>query len=335
MDGAALKNQNPAKACIEGEGPSNNQSTLLQSSFKVVLLCCEPQHTGGYVSRGCLRCTMPICDACVIKDAFGKRESTYHNRRRYVCAECWYREAHLTIQPIGLQSKTLSTYAKLAESQEFCQCSVHDGWLCSRCKTEQNSNMAASLEQCAITGCPIQPLSDRLGGRMCLWCNFPMPGRMSPGEARRDYDSLHLPARAYSTCEPLTPETPEVPAISWFHIRRRSDSVFQGREDSQINFDTQTQPAPKPSSLLRADSATDLPTRGRKGKDSFKREAGLLPRFNFMRPSYQRRGDRDGQGLRSMMVKWRSSSTSLLIRRPTCDVEMQSERPSIVLYEGP
>ena len=325
MDRAALKNQDPAKECTQIEGPFYNQSTLLQPSFKVVLLCWEPQHTGGYVLRGCLRCTIPICDACVIKDAFGKRESTYQNRRRYVCAECWYRIDHLTVRPRGLQSKTRSAYAKLAESQNFCQCSVHDGWLCSRCKTEQNFNLAARLEQCAMTGCPIQPLTDRFGGRMCLWCNFPIPGRMSPGESRREYDSLHLRARAYSTCEPLTLDTPEVLANSSFPMRRQSDLIFQGREDSQIVLDTQRQPAPKPSAFLRAHSGPDLSTRGRKGQDSFRRDAGLLRRFKFMRPSYQRHEDSDGQGLHSMMVKWRSSSTSLLNRRSICDIKMQNE----------
>ncbi len=308
--------------------------TLLKADRKMVSLCWEPQHTEGYASRRCLRCTMPLCDACVVKDAFGKQESTYHNRRRYVCAECWSRDEHPIVQLNRIQRRTTSSYVGLAESRRFCQCTVHDGWLCSRCKTEQNSSLATKLEQCVTEGCPHKPLNDCFGGRMCLWCDLPMPGRMSHGEARREYDSLHLRARAYSACEPLTPvEEVEDPETGGFQIRCRPKSVFLGREDCQRTLDFQRLPAPKP--LLCMHSAADLPTPNNTGNHSFKWEAGLFRKMSLRIPSYNRRRAIDGQGLRSSMLKWRTSSTSLLIRHPTGDFQAQDERPSIVLYEGP
>ena len=331
MDRVNLGSKDLVKARKWNEGFNGVFAAFLKPDFEVVLLCRESRHTEGYVSKGCLGCTAPICDACVIKNAFGKQEATYRNRRRHVCAECWSRDHHLIKQPGGLQSKTQTSYAKCAESRDFCQCTVHDGWLCSKCKIEQNSNLATKLEYCATEGCPEQPLNDHFGGRVCLWCDLPMPGRVSLGEARREYDSLHLRARAFHACEPLPVMDPETGSL---RVGHRPNTIFQGRENSQTMLDSQRQPVPKPS-LLRAHSATDSPMRERQGKNCFKREVGLLRRISVMVPSYQRHRYSDGQGWRSPMEKLRSSSTSLLIRHPTSDDTTPYERPSVILYEGP
>ena len=331
MDNADL-GSNLVEAQRWNEGLNGVYAAFLKPGFEVVLLCRESKHTKGYVSKGCLRCTAPICDACVVKDAYGKQEATHRNRRRHVCAECWSRDEHLIMQPSVFQSKRQTSYAKCAESREFCQCTVHDGWLCSECKIEQNSNLATKLEQCATAGCPDQPLNNYFGGRVCLWCDLPMPGRISLAEARREYDSLHLRARAFHACEPLSAVDPETGCL---RLRHGPNTIFQGREDSQKMLDSQRLPAPMPS-LFRADSAAAPPMRERQGKDRFKREASLLRRIGVMVPSYRRRRDSYGQEWPSAKEKWRSSSTSLLIRHPTSDdTTTPYERPSVILYEGP
>ncbi len=332
MDCASPHDKDLEKAEQVDKELSGIRSASLKPSFDIVLLCWDPQHTEGYVSKGCLRCTLSTCDACVIKNAFGKQDSTYANRRRHVCAECWARSEHPEIQLNRLQSKTQVSYAKRAEFEEFCQCTVPDGWLCSRCKTAQNSSLGTKLEQCVIEGCSKKPLHNCFGGRMCLWCDMPMRGRKSLGEARREYDSLHLRARAYSACEPLTPvEEVDDPEIGWLQIRRKPKPVFLG----QGTPDLQRQPASKPR-LLRAHSVPDPSTPDSKGEDSLKMWAGLLRRMSLKISSYKRRSDVMGLGLRTSMGKWRSSSTSLLIQSSTSNCQKQDQGPAmILLYEGP
>lgn len=166
---------------------------------------------------------------------------------------------------------------------------------------------------------------------MCLWCGLPMPGRMSHGEARREYDSMHLRARAYSACEPLTPvKDVDDPEAGWYQIRCRPEHVSL----SQGTLDFPRQSAPKPR-LHPTHSAPDPSTHDSKGKDSFKMGLGLLRRMSVKFSSYNMRKDIDDLGLRTSMVKWRSSSSSLLIRHSTNNVQKQGEGHAIVLYDGP
>ena len=321
------------KSGIQDGGLLGLRSIMVRSDLKA-LICRELHHTEGYVIRCCLRCTMPVCDACIVKDAFEKEEATYYNRRRHVCAECWDRRQHSVLQSDGSQSREQVSFAMRAESKELCQCSVHDGWLCSRCKVEQNSNLASKLEKCVTEPCESKPLDDQFGGRMCLWCGLPMLGRRSPGEARREYDSLHLRARAYSSCEPLEPVKEDGDLrIDDYHIRYPRRSVFLGREDSREALDSQRKLGPKPP-LPYAFSAAILPTQDAKSNDNFKEETGLLQKMSRMLPLYKRSMNDNGQGLHTTMVKWRSPSTSLLIRRPKSVFDRQDE-PQIVLYDGP
>lgn len=297
----------------------------------IVLLCWDPQHTKGYVSKGCLRCTLPTCDACVIKNAYGKQDSTYADRRRLVCVECWSRSEHPEIQLNRLQSRPQVSYAKRAEFEEFCQCTALDGWLCSRCKTEQYSGLGTELEQCVTEGCSQKPQHNFFGGRMCLWCDMPMRGRKSLGEARREYDSLHLRARAYSACEPLTPvEEVDDPEIAWLSTRRKPKTVSLG----QGTLDLQRQPASKPC-LLRAHSVPNPSAPDSKDEDSPKKVAGLLRKMSLKISSCKRRCDIEGLRLRTSTGNWRSS-TSLLIQSSASDFQKQDQAPAmVILYEGP
>ena len=334
MECAPLETEDLGKVGNQDAGLTGYRPVLLKSDLKNLLVCWEPHHTEGYVSRCCLKCTMPICDACVVKDAFGKQEATYRNRRRYVCLDCWSPERSI-IRPSGSGSRIVPSYAQRVASREFCQCSVYNGWLCSKCKTGQNSDLTSKLDQCVTERCPNKPSKDHFGGRMCLWCDLPMPGRMSPGEARREYDSLHLRARAYSSCEPLAPvKEVDDPEAVRFQIRHPLRPVFLGRDDYRERLDSQRQFALKPT-LSSAHSAAALPTKENKDMENHKRDSGLRRRMSLILPSFKTRRDGKGYGLRTSMVKWRSSSASLLVQRPSSVIEKQEESSAIVLYEGP
>ena len=144
---------------------------------KSLLLCSEPQHTRGSIPAGCRVCSMPVCDGCIVKASFGKRENTFRNRLRYYCVECWH-------------SRTLRKGQLLS-----CECSANDGWLCLQCKNEQNSGLPTKLHQCIGAGCSTPLPSPTLDQSVCLWCDLPLASRLGRAESRRLYDERHVLAR--------------------------------------------------------------------------------------------------------------------------------------------
>lgn len=173
---------------------------------KSPLCCSEPQHTKGNNVKGCLGCSMPICEACIIKASFGKRdEKTFPNRTRSLCVECFdsgnpHQEASLK----GEGNVILTSYHMRTE----CICTARDGHLCLRCKTKQNQRLDIRNNQCYGTGCS-KSRSDGFGGRICLWCDLPLPPERSKAESRRDYDARHLLARTHSSYDRPTEEVAE------------------------------------------------------------------------------------------------------------------------------
>lgn len=163
---------------------------------KSPLCCSELQHTRGSNIKGCLMCSMPVCEACIIKASFGKRdENTFSNRTRSLCVECFdsgnqHQEATLN----GEEPVILTPYLMRTE----CICTAKDGHLCVRCKTKQNSKLETRHNQCYGTGCS-KSISDDFGGRVCIWCDLPLPRERSRAESRRDYDARHLLARTHSS----------------------------------------------------------------------------------------------------------------------------------------
>lgn len=145
-------------------------------------------------------CSMPVCEACIIKAAFGKRdERTFSNRTRFFCRDCYnlgntHRERLLN----GTCIEGLDTYVRPRGSA--CVCTGKDGHLCLRCKTKQKSDAQTHFSQCHGEGCS----RTTVGGfpaRICLWCNLYLPDERSRAESRRDYDSRHLLARTHSMYE--------------------------------------------------------------------------------------------------------------------------------------
>lgn len=185
----------------------HNTSHWSNLKAKSPLFCSEPQHTRGSKIKGCLMCSMPVCEACVIKASFGKRdENTFPNRTRSLCVECFdsghpHKETSLN----GEENIILNSYSMRKE----CICTAKDGHLCLKCKTKQNSKLDIRNKQCYGIGCP-KPKLDGFGGRVCLWCDLPLPRERSRAESRRDYDARHLLARTHSSYDQPPEEGAEI-----------------------------------------------------------------------------------------------------------------------------
>ena len=162
------------------------KSTPLWSHLKSLCLtsCAEPTHTRGDPPRGCRLCGMPICTACVVKASFKKNENTFANRRRQLCEECWTSgNPHYERLHYCSDTAVVLVYGKMA----LCRCSANDGHLCSQCRNEQNRAMnPRGPRTCSGKDCINILIRDDQGGRVCLWCNLPLPSTT----ARRSLNSF-------------------------------------------------------------------------------------------------------------------------------------------------
>lgn len=146
-------------------------------------------------------CSMPVCEACIIKESFGKRdEKTFQNRTRTICPECYDAGTPHIGQTLNPGMKGKDAIHSLSERGSICICTPKDGHLCLRCKIEQRSNLEFKLARCYGQGCTwTRP--EGFAGRICLWCDLRLPSERSRAEARRDYDARHILARSYSSFE--------------------------------------------------------------------------------------------------------------------------------------
>ena len=170
----------------------HNTSFWKNLKAKSPLYCSERQHTRGGNVKGCLMCSMPVCEACIIKASFGKRdENTFPSRTRSLCIECLSSGDSHRGTSLNSQKKNVRTTSVLRTE---CICTAKDGYLCLACKTTQNSDFKSLSNQCYIC---LNSKSDGFSGWVCLWCNLPLPRERSRAESRRDYDARHLYARIY------------------------------------------------------------------------------------------------------------------------------------------
>ena len=219
------KTNSAIRAALHGFSPSffgavrpglsigrHNTSFWKNLKAKSPMYCSEPQHTKGDKVKGCLMCSMPVCEACIIKASFGKRdENTFPSRIRLLCVECFnlgnpHRE---TSSLDGRENTTQTSYLRRTE----CTCTAKDGHLCLRCKTKQNSKLDCRKSQCFGMGCSLSK-TDYIGGRVCLWCNHPLSRERSRAESRRIYDARHLLARRHSSYDKSLGEGPETDVVT-------------------------------------------------------------------------------------------------------------------------
>ena len=142
-------------------------------------------------------CSMPVCEACIIKESFGKRdEKTFQHRTRTLCPECYDAGTPHIGQTLNPGMKGKDAIHSLSERGSTCICTPKDGHLCLRCKIEQRSNLEFELARCYGQGCTwTRP--EGFAGRICLWCDLRLPGERSRADAKRDYDARCILARKY------------------------------------------------------------------------------------------------------------------------------------------
>lgn len=157
--------------------------------------CSEPLHTKGSSTKPCRICSAPVCDGCIVK-SFLKEEVTLHMCRAYSCIECWISRKPLRDRhPAGSFDE---------DNDNFCICSTQDKWLCLECKHIRRRFSESHTIQCEGRECSTIMESACYGGIICLLCGLETrPGREI---SRREYDSIHLSARFFTTLEPDTSE---------------------------------------------------------------------------------------------------------------------------------
>ena len=187
---------------------SHQTSYWQQLKLKAPFTCSSPTHTRGSRPHPCRICSMPICEACVIRDSFARRsENTFKNRQRFLCKTCWTTgKPHRRHKFIG-QRKLEGQEQEERHSgcppgqNEFCSCTNQkDGWLCISCKDAQNSEVSTSkFTTCFGEDCE-QLLHDaRERRRICLWCDKPTSRSRAGLVSRLVFDQKGLEAQARGT----------------------------------------------------------------------------------------------------------------------------------------
>ena len=162
-------------------------SSWLKFKSLCLLECSEPHHTKGENPRGCRMCSMPVCEACIVKSSFGKKENTFQSRRRYMCDDCW-----TSGNPHNRRIRSSNSWILDYNRSTLCRCTAKDGILCLRCKTEQISEANHIYAYCAGFGCSNEVSENDSAGRICLWCSCVLPGPRSMEESYKLYDSRYL-----------------------------------------------------------------------------------------------------------------------------------------------
>ncbi len=163
-------------------------------------ICSEPHHVRGNNVQGCIMCSMPVCEGCVIKLSFSKNdERPFANRSRSLCPDCY--NLGNTPHNDSLEGSASGRSASILNPEEpVCICTAKSGHLCFRCKTKQKVEFQVNLERCHGKGCS----RTKAGGfppRVCLWCGRRLPNDHDRASTRREYNSRHLLARSLSTYE--------------------------------------------------------------------------------------------------------------------------------------
>ena len=159
---------------------SHQTSYWQQLKLKAPFTCSSPTHVRDSNPHPCRICSMPICEACVIRDSFAKRsENTFKNRQRFLCKTCWTtsrphkRHKFIDKRKIECQDEDGHHSGCPPGTSEFCSCTNQkDGWLCIPCKDTQNSEVTTDgLTTCFGENCE-QPLGNAKElWRICLWCD--------------------------------------------------------------------------------------------------------------------------------------------------------------------
>lgn len=205
----------------------------MNSSEKVSSASCsEPLHTKGSSTKPCRICSTPVCDGCIVKASFSKEEVTLHMCRAYKCIECW-----ISRKPLR-DRRTAGSVDE--DNDNFCICSTQDKWLCLECKHIRRRFSESHVIQCEGRECSTIMESACYGGIICLLCGLETrPGREI---SHREYDSIHLSARFFTTLEPDTRELES----------SKSGATGPEAESSlQLGVDSNVMPGTEPCQISR------------------------------------------------------------------------------------
>ncbi|KLJ11217.1 hypothetical protein EMPG_13490 [Blastomyces silverae] len=152
------------------------------------LICSEPTHTRGSTPRLCKYCSLPVCEACIVKESFRQSTSAYKSRTRPLCIDCW-----LSGQPHNGRRPAAPPHHNASNpvASEYCTCTAKDGWVCSKCREIQVRTGQEPIPTCSGEGCGKPPGKDNGRRRICLWCHLPLVARPSMEQSREWYAERH------------------------------------------------------------------------------------------------------------------------------------------------
>ncbi|KAK2789440.1 hypothetical protein FQN53_001886 [Emmonsiellopsis sp. PD_33] len=156
------------------------------------LLCSEPFHRKGSTPRLCTYCSMPVCEACIVrqKESFRKTTSAYKTRTRPFCIDCWVSgNPHDGRRPSA--PRRITPYDFTPAPGDYCTCTAKDGWICSKCRETQVAGGKEPISTCIGEGCTRSPGSGNDRRRICLWCHLPISARPSMDQWREGYGERH------------------------------------------------------------------------------------------------------------------------------------------------
>lgn len=155
--------------------------------------CSSRTHTKGTKTRSCLHCSLPVCETCIVKDSFGKKENTHKNRCRFMCKCCWDAgNVRKDRRYSGTSSAADSaSYKSQANARQYCTCTGKDNWLCKDCKEKQNMDgEEKGTKVCLGQDCETILEHDKDRRRICLWCDKPVPRAWAIIESKRLFDQI-------------------------------------------------------------------------------------------------------------------------------------------------
>lgn len=160
--------------------------------------CSSKTHTKGDKTRSCLFCSMPTCESCIVKHSFGKNESTFKNRCRFMCQRCWNIGNVQKERRYSGRSTATNKYShkSAATDRQYCTCTSKDGWVCNDCKEKQNVEARVDgAKVCVGQGCGSTLEEDKYRRKICLWCDKPVPRGRASMESRIAFDQKLMDAR--------------------------------------------------------------------------------------------------------------------------------------------
>jgi len=200
--------------------------------------CSWPGHKKGDSLLGCRLCSIPICEACIVKDSFKRstsatKRSVFDNRGRNMCRTCWKTGNPLVESLRYGPSHQVKDYALV----DPCRCTAKDGVLCGGCREEQTQDVEQKVGQCAGYDCGI-PLSKETSAlSVCTWCSGVLWSVMAAGPIYPDLKAVH---------DHLSRD-PEVPKFTDF-------SGFLSTPPQRLNYADQRVPVARwstPSTLAK------------------------------------------------------------------------------------